>query len=131
MKEIVVDTSYWIEAFRGKHTALLEEALKGGRVVLPPLVLAELISGCKTEKQENKLIRFLSFIPLHPVGRTHWKNVGLLRAHLQGKGWKVSIPDCHIAQCALEMDGTLLTYDKVFRKIADLIGLKLAPVAFS
>ena len=50
MKEIVVDTSVWIEALQGKSFQILEEGLKGGRIVLPPLVLSELLSGTKNEK---------------------------------------------------------------------------------
>lgn len=125
MKEIVVDTSIWIQAFRGKEIPLLEEALKGGRVVLPPLVLAELLSGVRNKNEERRLIQFLSYVPLHPVGRSHWKNVGLLRAALGREGLAASIPDCHIAQCALEIEGLLLTEDKIFTKMAIKIPLKL------
>lgn len=126
MKEIVVDTSVWIEALRGKEIPLLDEALQGGRVVLPPLVVAELLSGTKNKKEEQSLIRFLSYIPLHPVSRAHWKETGLLRARLSREGLAASIPDCHIAQCTLEMDGVLLTEDKIFAKMAKHFPLKLA-----
>lgn len=126
MKEIIVDTSVWIEALKGKNFPLLEEALKGGRVSLPPIVLSELLSGTKSEKEGKKLTKFLSYIPLHPVGRAHWKNVGLLRSFLSAKGFNTSIPDCHIAQCALECEGLLLSHDKIFKKIASLIQLNIA-----
>lgn len=126
MKEIVVDTSVWIQAFRGKDIPLLEESLKGGRVILPPLVLSELLSGTKNKKGEQSLTRFLSYIPLHPVGRAHWREIGLLRARLSREGLTVSIPDCHIAQCTLEIDGILLTEDKIFSKMAEHSLLKLA-----
>lgn len=125
MKEIIVDTSLWIQAFRGEEIPLLEEALKGGRIVLPPLVLAELLSGARNKNEERRLIQFLSYIPLHPVGRSHWKSVGLLRAALGRQGLAVSIPDCHIAQCTLEIEGLLLTEDKIFRKMAACLPLKL------
>lgn len=128
MKELVVDTSVWIEAFKGKTVPLLEEGLKGGRVTLPPIVLAELLSGIRNKREEKSLTNFLSYIPLHPVGRSHWKKVGLLRAHLQSKGLSTSIPDCHIVQCCLEMEGSLLTYDKIFLKIASLVRLNVIPL---
>ena len=128
MKELVVDTSAWIDAFKGKNIPLLEEALQSGRVTLPPIVLAELLSGVRNKMEEKGLMNFLSYIPLHPVGRSHWKKVGLLRAHLQSKGLSVSIPDCHIVQCCLEMDGALLSYDKIFLKIASFVKFNIVPV---
>lgn len=128
MKEIVVDTSVWISALRGTSIPLLEEALKGGRVLLPPLVLAELISGTKNPKEEAKLTQFLSYIPLHPVGRSHWRKVGILRAKLASKGFATSIPDCHVAQCCLEAEADLLTLDKIFAKISSAVGLRLIPL---
>ncbi|MDO8526795.1 MAG: PIN domain-containing protein [Deltaproteobacteria bacterium] len=121
MKELVVDTSVWIQSFREKAPPTLAEALKGGRVILAPLVLAELLSGIRNASQQNKLNRFLSYIPLHPVGRAHWQKVGSLRARLAAKGLSVSIPDCHIAQCALECDGILMSFDKIFSKMASSI----------
>lgn len=127
MKELVVDTSVWIEAFKGRNIPLLEEALQGGRVTLPPIVLAELLSGIHNKREEKSLTNFLSYVPLHPIGRSHWKKVGLLRSHLQAKELSVSIPDCHIVQCCLEMEGSLLTYDKIFLKIASFVKLNVVP----
>ena len=45
MNEIIVDTSVWIDFFRGKEIPFLEEALKEGRVILSPVIVAELISS--------------------------------------------------------------------------------------
>lgn len=129
VEEIVADTSVWIGALRGEVIPLLEEALKGGRVVLPPLVLAELLSGARTEKERTFLSNFLSYIPLHPVGRAHWKKTGLLRAKLLARGLTTSIPDCHIAQCSLETGGILLTRDKIFEKIARHVPLNVQGVS--
>ncbi|MDO8644396.1 MAG: PIN domain-containing protein [bacterium] len=125
MNALVVDTSVWIEALRGEDVPRLESALRQGEVVLPPLALAELLSGVKNKTDQKKLEDFLSYVPLHPVGRAHWKKVGLLRAHLLKKGLTVSIPDCHIAQCALEMNIPLLTRDKIFSKMVKIVPLKI------
>ena len=57
---------------------------------------------------------------------SHWFRVGKLRATLRARGLSVSTPDAHVAQCAIETGGVLLTEDRVFEKIAKLVPLRLA-----
>jgi predicted nucleic acid-binding protein len=42
------------------------------------------------------------------------------------KGLSVSTPDAHVAQCAIDTGGVLLTEDRVFEKIAKVVPLRLA-----
>lgn len=51
--------------------------------------------------------------------------VGDLRRKLAQKGIAVTIPDAHVAQCALDRDAVLLTSDAVFRSIAKHSPLRL------
>ena len=55
--------------------------------------------------------------------------MGRLRADLRARGLSVSTPDAHVAQCALDVDGLLLTEDAVFAKIAHVAPLRLAGAA--
>ena len=52
-----------------------------------------------------------------------------LRADLRARGLSVSTPDAHVAQCALDVDGLLLTEDTIFAKIARVAPLRLAGAA--
>lgn len=45
----------------------------------------------------------------------------MLRTH----GINVTIPDAHLAQCALDRDATLLTRDEIFTRIAEHTPLRL------
>jgi predicted nucleic acid-binding protein len=56
----------------------------------------------------------------------HWFRVGRLRAELRARGLSVSTPDAHVAQCAIDTGGVLLTEDRVFEKIAKVVPLKVA-----
>ena len=49
----------------------------------------------------------------------------LLRQHLRRNGLSITLPDAHIAQCALERDATLITRDGVFPKIAQHTELRV------
>ncbi len=126
MSALVVDTSSWV-AYLGRGDGdLLDEALDEGRVRLPPLVAAELISGRMTPGQRDALEHLLSDLPLCAAGLDHWVRVGRLRAALAARGLSVSTPDAHVAQCALDLRGALLTEDGVFARMARLVPLRLA-----
>jgi hypothetical protein len=122
---IVVDTSVWISFFSGKTFKDVEMALKEGRIHLPPIVLAELLSAKLTKSEKTDLIAFLDELPLCVCDFEHWIRVGELRGHLLRKGISISTPDAHVAQCALDLEGYLATEDKIFSKISDRINLKL------
>lgn len=124
MSGIIVDTSLWIEFFKkGTSWDLLEQGLQDGRVWLSPIVAAELLSGVQSKKESTQLQDFLQELPLYPTPFKHWIEVGKLRSHLLKLGYSVSIPDAHLAQCALECQGPLLSLDKIFQKIAKKINL--------
>lgn len=115
---LVVDTSVWIDFFSGETIPLLEDALALGTVVLPPVVVAELVSGASQAGDRAALVDLLDDLPLHETPRAHWVRVGDLRSGLTRKGLKVSTPDAHVAQCALDRDAPLLSRDQVFSRIA-------------
>jgi predicted nucleic acid-binding protein len=68
----------------------------------------------------------LSDLPAVGTDTEHWFRVGKLRAELRAKGLSVSTPDAHVAQCAIDTRGVLLTEDRVFEKIAKVLPLRLA-----
>lgn len=122
---LLVDTSVWIDFFRGKTFSGLELALKEGRVVLSPIVLAELMSGARNQNEEQQLRDFLLELPLHATPEEHWIQVGRLRHEVAKQGFEMSIPDAHVAQCARDLDGYLLTRDQIFQRIAAIAAVKL------
>jgi predicted nucleic acid-binding protein len=124
---VVVDTSVWIEFFAGSGTAAVAEALEHGAVILPPIVVAELISGATSQLQRETIGELLQDAPVHDTPLEHWLRVGDLRRKLAQKGIAVTIPDAHVAQCALDRDAILLTFDAVFRAIAKHSALRLGP----
>lgn len=125
MNVLVVDTSSWISYFRGKENRDIDLGLKEGRVFLPPLVAAELLSAKLKANEKMSLISFLSELPLCGSELPHWIRVGELRSKLAIKGFSLSTPDAHVAQCSLDLEGYLLTEDLIFQKTSKILGLKL------
>ena len=125
MSGVVADTSVWIDFLAGRPALSLEEALLQGSVVLPPLVVAELVSGATRQRDRDAIEDLLRRLPLHETPVKHWIQVGSLRRDLRSKGLSVSTPDAHVAQCALDRDAILLSRDAVFGSIARLFPLRL------
>lgn len=126
MSALVVDTSSWVSYLAGRGDDRLEEALEEGRVHLPPVVAAELASGRMAPRQRRSLEALLVELPACGTDLAHWLRVGRLRARLATRGLSVSTPDAHVAQCALDLGGELLTEDAVFRRVARVVPLRLA-----
>ena len=126
MSALVVDTSSWITWLAGGGSPLVEPALQEGRVHVPVIVAAELLSGRLERTERAELEDLLGDLP--PLGSSleHWFRVGRLRCDLGRKGLSVSTPDAHVAQCALDAEGELLTEDRVFERIAEVVPLRLA-----
>ncbi|HXT69609.1 MAG TPA: PIN domain-containing protein [Vicinamibacterales bacterium] len=129
MSGIVVDTSEWIEFLAGRSASVLEHALAAGLVVVPPLVVAELVSGARTVADRGALADLLDDLMLHHTTFDHWVRVGSLRHSMRATGVIVSTPDAHVAQCALDRDVPLLTRDGIFLRIAERTELRLAGTA--
>lgn len=122
---VVADTSVWIEFFAGRPAEDLEGALAQGVVVLPPIVVAELVSGARRARDQQAIAALLQEIPVHATPLAHWLRVGELRRRLLGHGLSVSVPDAHVAQCALDIGATLLSRDGIFTHIAGHVPLRL------
>lgn len=126
MSALVVDTSSWIAWLAGGGSPLVDEALEEGRLHLPVIVAAELLSGRLDASERAELQDMLSDLPALGTDTEHWFRVGKLRAELRAKGLSISTPDAHVAQCAIDTGGVLLTEDRVFAKIAQVVPLQLA-----
>ena len=125
MSAVVVDTSVWIDFFAGRPTDRLEEALRLGSVMVPPIVVAELLSGVKGRDRAG-MIELLTDLEIAASPLAHWIAVGDLRATLARRGLTVSTPDAHVAQCALDRDALLLSHDAIFTRIASETELRVA-----
>jgi len=122
---VVVDSSAWAELFRGRDVPLLEDALEAGRAVLPPIVVAELVSGCRRPRDLEQVRTVIDDAPLVDTPLEHWVRVGELRAALRSQGVSISTPDAHVAQCALDLGAPLLSFDRIFKIVARHVPLRV------
>ena len=112
---IAVDTSSVIAYFAGddgSDVVVLEYALSDQTVVLPPVVLAELLSAPNLD-QEVALA--LTDLPTLDILNGYWVRVGSTRANVLRGGNRARLADTLIAQSCIDHDVPLITRDHDFR----------------
>ena len=127
---ILVDTSVWIDFFRGVEsweTARLAGALKANEdIAICGPVLMEIRQGIASDKGVKDIQRRLSpLVYLATLRKTYCHAADIYRAaRAKGKTIRKTI-DCLIAACAIEHRAGLLQRDKDFTVIARLSNLEL------
>lgn len=123
---IAADTSSLIAFFAGERapdTEQIAQALQGGQIAMPPVVLTEVLSDATCFAQ---LVPVVSHWPQLDITQDYWLRAAKIRAILLEKKLAAKIPDTLIAQSCIDHDVALITRDADFRHFAKYCGLKLA-----
>jgi predicted nucleic acid-binding protein len=122
---VLVDSSVWIEYFRGsKAAAALDGLLDADRVCVNRYVLAELIPALATQRQAKiiALLREVSLLDSAP----DWDDViAMQTANIKNGINKVGLIDVMIAQQAIAHGAELWSFDKHFSLMAKHSKLRL------
>lgn len=123
--EILVDTSVWIDYFRGgDHSSGLDALIDENLLVINAIILAELIPYLKIKKQA-KVIKLLNEINQIPL-RINWEEIIEFQVRCLKSGANgVGIPDLIIAQNAKENNCKVYSLDKHFRLLQKVLKVKL------
>jgi len=110
---ILVDTSAWIEFFRGIDpvASSVDRALESDEVALCGPVLTELRRGLRTPAERRRVLRLLSGCHLLDQPPALWEEAGDLGYALARRGTSVKTLDLLIAAYALSYSMPLLTTD--------------------
>ncbi|WP_461395006.1 type II toxin-antitoxin system VapC family toxin [Deferrisoma sp.] len=127
---ILVDTSVWIEFFRGREPcrAAVDRWIQEDRVVCVGLVLGELLQGARSRREQRVLEEFSRVFPFLPESPTLWAQAGLLSNRLRREGTTVGLADCYLAVSAVAAGVRMATLDRHFDLIAPAAGLRLEPI---
>ena len=126
----LVDTTVWIDFFRGTDTPQVQELDRmlnaNEDVCICGVILMEVLQGIRDDKEyANALASFDSFIVLPMTQPTFIKAAELYRI-LRRRGLTIrNAVDCMIAAVALEHDVPLLHNDRDFDAIESLGILKI------
>ena len=122
---VLVDSSIWIEYFRGSmNDGRLDFLIEENLVVVNDLILAELTPALHLRRQ-RKLIGLMQEIICPPL-QLDWADLIQMQIACLKHGInKIGIPDLIIAQHAIQNHLELYTRDKHFKLIAQHVPLSL------
>ena len=123
--EVLVDTSIWIDYFRGGNNSKdLDFLVDENIIVTNEIILAELIPYLKIKKQ-LKVIDLLHEVNRLPLN-IHWEEIIEFQVKcLKGGTNGVGIPDLIIAQNAKQNSCEIYSLDKHFRLLNQVIKVNL------
>ena len=121
MKNILVDSSVWIEYFRGrKEAAALDEFIDKNQLCINNLILSELIPFLRMKK-ENTLIKILMTIKNTAI-KINWEEIiDFQEINLRNGINKIGIADLIIVQNVRDNNLRLYSLDKHFELMSRYI----------
>jgi predicted nucleic acid-binding protein len=126
MKKILIDTSAWVEYFKGNPTvaAMVHGGENYASHITGP-VITELIQGMKTEKEKESFPTSLESLPRLKITDQDWSDAGTFGAQLRSKGITVPLADLIIYTVARNNNCSICTLDKHFNTIDTILGPKV------
>ncbi len=115
---IIVDTSIWVDMFRGRPTSL-EVILQQGQALLHPFVLGELQLGGLPRRGLDALV--WPDVRVAPLGDIDEVGRFIEAAELTGTG--LGYVDVHLLVSAILADGKLMSSDKKLHAQAQRLGI--------
>jgi predicted nucleic acid-binding protein len=121
MKNILVDSSVWIEYFRGRtEAAALDELIDKNQLCINNLILSELIPFLRMKK-ENTLIKILMAIKNTAI-KINWEEIiDFQEINLRNGMNKIGIADLIIVQNVRDNNLRLYSLDKHFELMSRYI----------
>jgi predicted nucleic acid-binding protein len=121
MKNVLVDSSVWIEYFRGrKEAAAMDELIDKNRLCINNLILSELIPFLRIKK-ENTLIKILMTIKNTAI-KINWEEIiDFQEINLRNGINKIGIADLIIVQNIRDNNLCLYSFDKHFELMSRYI----------
>ena len=127
MKPVLIDSSVWIDYFRGSdriRTDEFEDLIDNNRICVNDLILAELLPSLYIKKQ-NEIIDILKSVRNIPL-KIDWQEIIELQKLNLKKGINnVGIPDLIIVQNIIQNDISIYSLDKHFQLMAKDQGFRL------
>lgn len=127
-KRILIDTSVWIDYFRGRDKHLCErvdDILSFSEIFVPKVVIAELIQGAVSEREITVIGEFIEAFNVIDQKKDTWSKAGRLSFSMKRKGISVNLIDCYIAELANENSCMIFSLDTHFKDIKKFLRLEL------
>jgi hypothetical protein len=123
----LVDTSVWIDFFRGVASVkeLLTKLIGRDRVFTAGPVLFDLLQGIKSSEEKGQVKEALLSVNFLQITPEDWEGAALVSRELQSKGITIPMTDLLLAQLAKGHDLEIISLDPHFDQIPGTAHRKL------
>jgi hypothetical protein len=126
----LVDTTVWIDFFRGASTPHVEELERlindHEDVCICGVILTEILQGIRDDTEHQRVLSSLRACVLLPMTEQTFLSSAELYRTARRRGFTIrNSVDCMIAAVAIEHDVTLLHHDRDFDTLARISALKI------
>jgi len=123
----LVDTSVWIDFFRGVASVkeLLTKLIGRDRVFTAGPVLFELLQGIKSPEERGQVKEALLSVNFLEITPEDWEGAALVSRELRSKGIRIPMTDLLLAQLANSHDLEIISPDPHFDQIPGVAHRKL------
>lgn len=124
---ILIDTSAWIVSFKKAGNESLKqkvvEALASLSAATTPVIVLELLQGCRDKKEYEAMKSRMEALEMLPVNEAVWEVAYRAGYDLRRKGITVPTIDILILSIAKIYDCSVLHHDKHFKLVAKHLGV--------
>ena len=121
-ERVLIDTSAWIASFKRAGDLELKEyvrnAVSAGVAATTPLIILELLQGCRGEEERDALRLNLESLEVLPITQPVWERAYDIGFSLPRRGLTIPTADLIIAAAAIESDCVLLHKDRHYELVA-------------
>ena len=93
---VLVDSCAWIDFLRHQEGELGNQVaalIENKQVAITGVIIAELLQGVKTEKQQQQIDLLINYVTSFPTLEFDWVNAGLLLQKLRSRGITLPLTD--------------------------------------
>jgi predicted nucleic acid-binding protein len=125
MSSILIDSSAWIEYFRGnKEYLFITELIKNNSICTNDMILTELLPSM-IQKKEKKLVELMNSIKKYDI-EIIWNELQNLQLmNLQHGNNNVPVTDLIITQNCLQNGLVIIAQEKQFKLMSEYIPVKI------
>jgi len=124
---ILIDTSAWIVSFKKTGNESLKqkvvEALASLSAATTPVIVLELLQGCRDKKEYEAMKSRMEALEMLPVNEAVWEASYREGYDLRRKGITIPTIDILILSIAKIYDCSVLHHDKHFKLVAKHLGV--------